>query len=140
MSLRTRWAVAVFLAATAAAAPNAYAQPQPGQGSLGMRIGVPYFLGDSDTKLGQKPRMLISANFSPMLTATMTPNSTSDYELYLYDGNEKILGWSENGKGVAETVTVTNSGSAAVAYYVRVHYYAGGTGSTNGKYTIKLAW
>ena len=54
MSLRTRWAVAVFLAATVAAAvPNAYAQPKPGQGSLGMRIGVPYFTGDADTKLGQ---------------------------------------------------------------------------------------
>ena len=63
MSLKSRWAVAVFLAATAASMTNAYAQPQPGQGSLGMRIGVPYFTGDADTKLGQKPRMLISANF-----------------------------------------------------------------------------
>lgn len=63
MSLRTRWAVAVFLAAAVTAATNAYAQPKPGQGSIGMRIGVPYFLSDADTKLGQKPRMLISANF-----------------------------------------------------------------------------
>ena len=63
LSLKSRWAVAAFLVATAASMTNAYAQPQPGQGSLGMRIGVPYFLGDADTKLGQKPRMLISANF-----------------------------------------------------------------------------
>ena len=74
------------------------------------------------------------------LTATMTPNSTSDYELYLFDSSGKAIAWSENGKGVTETVTVTNSGTAAETYYVRVHYYAGGTGSTSGKYTIRLSW
>jgi hypothetical protein len=44
-------------------ATNASSQPKPGQGSIGMRIGAPYFLSDSDTKLGQKPRPLFSANF-----------------------------------------------------------------------------
>jgi len=63
LSVRTRWAVAVFLAATAATVSNAYAQPKPGQGSLGARIGVPYFLSDFDTKDGQKPRLLATANF-----------------------------------------------------------------------------
>ena len=63
MSVRTRWAIAVFLAAAAATVSNAYAQPKPGQGSLGARIGVPYFLSDSDTKDGQKPRILATANF-----------------------------------------------------------------------------
>jgi serine protease len=74
------------------------------------------------------------------LTAVMTPNSSSDYELYLYNSSGTAIAWSENGRGVAETVTVTNSGSSTVAYYVRVHYYGGGTGSTNGKYTIRLSW
>ena len=64
MSVSRRWAVAAFLAVTAAtAAANAYAQPKPGQGSLGARIGAPFFLSDADTKLGQKPRLLMSANF-----------------------------------------------------------------------------
>jgi hypothetical protein len=63
LSVRTRWAVAVFLAATAATVSNAYAQPKPGQGSLGARIGVPYFLSDFDTKDGQRPRLLFTANF-----------------------------------------------------------------------------
>ena len=74
------------------------------------------------------------------LTATMTPNSNSDYELYLYNSGGTIIGWSENGKGLTENVTVTNSGSSAVTYYVRVNYYGGGTGSTNGKYSIRLSW
>jgi len=37
-------------------------------------------------------------------------------------------------------VTVTNSGSSAVTYYVRVNYYGGGTGSTSGTYSIRLSW
>jgi hypothetical protein len=64
LRVRTRWAVAVLLAATAASvSSNAFAQPKPGQGSLGMRIGVPYFLADKDTKDGQRPRLLFQANF-----------------------------------------------------------------------------
>lgn len=63
MSVRTRWAVAAFLVATAASVSNAYAQPKPGQGSIGARIGVPYFLADHDTKDGQRPRLLFNANF-----------------------------------------------------------------------------
>jgi serine protease len=74
------------------------------------------------------------------LTASMSPNSSSDYELYLFDSTGKAIAWSENGQGVTETVSVTNSGTAAKTYYVRVHYYAGGTGSTSGKYTIRLSW
>jgi serine protease len=74
------------------------------------------------------------------LTATMTPNANSDYELYLYNSSGTAIAWSENGRGLAETVTVTNSGTSAVTYYVRVHYYGGGTGSTSGTYSIRLSW
>ncbi len=74
------------------------------------------------------------------LTAVMTPNSTSDYELYLFNSSGKAIAWSENGRGATETVTVTNSGSSAATYYVRVNYYGGGTGSTSGKYSIRLSW
>jgi len=74
------------------------------------------------------------------LTATMTPNSSSDYELYLYSSSGTLLVWSERGKGQMETVTATNSGSSAVVYYVRVHSYAGGTGPTNGKYSVSFSW
>ena len=74
------------------------------------------------------------------LSVTMTPNSSSDYEMYLYNSGGTVVSWSENGRGVAENLTVRNSGSSPVIYYVRVAYYGGGTGSTNGKYTIRLSW
>lgn len=74
------------------------------------------------------------------LTATMAPNASSDYELYLFNSSGAVIGWSENGKGIAENVSVTNTGTSTGVWYVRVHYYGGGTGATNGQYTIKLSW
>jgi serine protease len=114
--------------------PNNYLGQAQGIGTAGTTVnGTLSASGDLDWY-----RVTLPAG--KKLTATMQPNSSSDYELYLYNSSESILAWSENGKGVMETVTVTNSGSAAVTYYVRVHFYAGGTGSTNGKYTLKASW
>lgn len=75
------------------------------------------------------------------LTATMTPGlSTADYDLYIYNSAGTQLALSENSAGAADTASVTNSTTATSARYVRVKYYSGGTGSTNGKYTLKLSW
>ena len=74
------------------------------------------------------------------LTATMTPNSSSDYDLYIYNSAGTLLSYSENGTGSVDTATSANTGSTTVTRYVRVVYYAGGTGSTSGKYTLKLTW
>ncbi|GAB3458979.1 S8 family peptidase [Massilia terrae] len=74
------------------------------------------------------------------LTATLTPNASSDYDLYVYDANGTLLGKSVNGAGQIDAVTLANGSSATVARYVRVYYYAGGTGATGGKYTLKLGW
>jgi serine protease len=74
------------------------------------------------------------------LTATMTPNSSSDYDLYIYNSAGTQLSYSENGAGAVDTATSANTGSTTAARYVRVVYYSGGTGSTSGKYTLKLTW
>ena len=50
------------------------------------------------------------------------------------------IGSSERGTGQVDTVTNTNTGSSAVTRYVRVLRWSGGTGSTNGKYTVKVQW
>jgi hypothetical protein len=73
------------------------------------------------------------------ITATMTPNSTSDYDLYLYNSNgTSLLKSSENGTGSADTISYISSKTRTV--YVRVKYYSGGTGSTNGKYSMLVGW
>jgi len=75
------------------------------------------------------------------LTATMTPGtSTADYDVYIYNSSGTQLALSENGAGAADTASVANSTSATAARYVRVKYYSGGTGTTNGKYTLQLGW
>ncbi|MCS0591514.1 S8 family peptidase [Massilia norwichensis] len=74
------------------------------------------------------------------LSATMTPNSSSDYDLYIYNSAGTQLAKSENGAGSADTASSANTGSSTAARYVRVVYYSGGTGSTSGKYTLKLSW
>jgi serine protease len=74
------------------------------------------------------------------LTATMTPNSTSDYDLYIYNSAGTQLSYSENGAGAVDTASSANTGGTTSARYVRVVYYSGGTGATSGKYTLKLTW
>lgn len=74
------------------------------------------------------------------LTAVMTPNATSDYDLKLYNGAGTELASSVKGTGQADTVTRANTGSTAVTWYAKVFYYSGGTGATSGTYTLKASW
>lgn len=83
----------------------------------------------------------VSVPAGKTLTATLTPNSTSDYDLYLYDSNGTTqLASSVKGTGAVDTVSNANTGTAAKTRYVKVIYYSGGTGATNGKYTLNLKW
>jgi serine protease len=74
------------------------------------------------------------------LTATLTPNTSSDYDLYIYNSNGTLIARSERGTGLVDTASVTNTGSGALTRYVRVVYFSGGTGATNGKYTLNVNW
>jgi len=74
------------------------------------------------------------------LSAVMTPNSSSDYDLAIYNSAGTRLALSENGSGAADSTSISNTSTAASPRYVRVYYYSGGTGATNGKYTLKLSW
>ncbi len=74
------------------------------------------------------------------LTAKMTPNATSDYDVELYSSTGTKLSSSVNGTGAVDTVTKANTTGSAMVLYVRVFYYAGGTGATSGKYTLLTGW
>ena len=73
------------------------------------------------------------------LTATLIPNPTSDFDLELYNGAGALVAVSRFGASAVDILTVTATSQSAT-YYVRVTYFSGGTGSTNGKYAIRLNW
>ena len=74
------------------------------------------------------------------LTSVLAPNGSSDYDLFVYNSNGTLLAASERGTGLTDTVAVTNSGTGALTRYVRVVFWSGGAGATNGRYTLNLSW
>ena len=70
------------------------------------------------------------------LSARLTPNATSDYDLYVYNSAGTQVGRSIAGTGQVDTVNITNGASSAT-YYVRVRFYSGATGSS-GTYTLAV--
>ncbi len=61
---------------------------------------------------------------------TMTPNATSNYDLYLYTSSGALLTSSVRATGLADGITVSNVGRAAAVVYFRVVRVSGLTGST----------
>lgn len=108
------------------ATANAVPTPATWSGAMGASSDNDYFV--------------VNLPAGATLTATLTPNATSDYDLYVYNASGTQLGKSERGLGLVDTVTLTNTTDAAAQRYVRVRYYSGGTGATNGRYTLGLAW
>jgi serine protease len=75
------------------------------------------------------------------LASTLTAGtSTADYDLYVYNSAGTTLASSQNGAGSVDSVSSLNNTTSTAARYVRVQYFGGGTGATNGKYTLKLSW
>jgi hypothetical protein len=70
------------------------------------------------------------------LTATLSPNVSSDYDLELYNSGGTKVASSAKGTGQADSVTYSTAGTL----YAKVIYYSGGTGATNGKYTFLANW
>ncbi|MBQ0929998.1 S8 family peptidase [Ideonella alba] len=79
----------------------------------------------------------ISVASGATVVGSLTPNASSDYDLYLYNSSGTQLASSTLGTGAVDTITRTNTG-AATTWYLRVRYYSGGTGATNGAYTLTI--
>ena len=75
------------------------------------------------------------------LSSYLTPNSTANYNIYVYNSAGALMGRSVNGIGVVDTVHSANTGTTTSTRYIQVQYYNGSTGTgSGGKYTLKLAW
>jgi serine protease len=81
----------------------------------------------------------VSLPSNATLTATLTPNGSSDYDLYLYNSAGTLVARSEKGTGVIDSASIRNAGASTATYYARVRYYSGSSGAS-GTYTLKLSW
>jgi serine protease len=77
----------------------------------------------------------VSLGAGKTLTSTLTPPSTADYDLYVYNASGSLITSSTNGTGAVDTASVVNNGTSAATVYVRVRYYSGGSGN----YTLRLS-
>ncbi len=81
----------------------------------------------------------VSLGAGKTLTATLTPNAASDYNLDVLDANGVRLVGNFLGTGQPETAVYTNSSGAAITVYLRVSYISGGKGPVDGVYTLGLS-
>jgi carboxypeptidase T len=72
------------------------------------------------------------------LTATLTPNADSDYNLDIVDAAGNRLAFSFLGTGQIDVASLSNSSAAPLTVYVRVTFAGGGKGPINGKYSLAL--
>lgn len=106
-------------------APQTIASPATVNGTMGASTDTDWYA--------------LSLGAGRTLTATLTPNPSSDYDLYIYDSAGTLIARSERGTGQVDSASVTNSGSSTLTRYVRVVYYAGATGSS-GTYSLQLGF
>ena len=71
------------------------------------------------------------------LTATLTPNAESDYNLDILDAAGTRIAFSFLGTGQVDVASVNNPTAAAITLYVRV-FYGSGLKGISGSYTLAL--
>lgn len=108
-------------------AANTIASATTVNGAIGSRVDTDYF-------------MVNLAAGKTLISTLNAVSATANYDLYVYNNSGALLSSSKNGAGITDTVSLTNSGASSAKRFVRVVYVAGGTGSTNGKYTLNLSW
>ncbi len=74
------------------------------------------------------------------LASTLAPNSSSNYDLYVYNAAGKLLGASTKGAGLVDAVTIANNSASGMTVYVRATFVGGATGTSTGAYTLSFSY
>ncbi|HEY3356016.1 MAG TPA: pre-peptidase C-terminal domain-containing protein [Polyangia bacterium] len=121
-------------------APGAYTETEPNnsrtsanvvsatgtiKGTLGTATDVDYF------------KVVVPAGET--LGMNLAVPADQDYDLRLIDSSGTIIATSQNDLGLAESLTWTNTGSAAATVYVKVYGYSGAYSAT-AQYQLQLSW
>ena len=135
---------AVFLNLTPAVVTQLAEIEHNGQLSLAQRVGV--FPSQLNATMDSPVRsersdvdfFRVTLGAGKTLTATLTPNAASDYNLEVLNASGVRLVGNFLGTGQAETAAYTNGSGAAVTVYLRISYISGGRGPVDGIYTLGL--
>ncbi len=73
------------------------------------------------------------------LVLTLQPGANTDLDLQVFNSAGTMVSQSNNGTGVADTVSLLNSGTAAITVVAKTVYYSGNVGATGGAYTLKAS-
>lgn len=71
------------------------------------------------------------------LVLTLQPGANSDLDLQVFNSAGTMVSQSNNGTGMADSVSLLNSGTAAITVVAKTVYYSGNVGATGGAYTLK---
>jgi serine protease len=104
------------------ATANTIAAPSNVNGSLSSTTDTDYFK--------------VTLPAGKTLKAVLDPGTTKDYDVFVYNSSGSQLTSATGGTGVVDTATSANTGTSSAVRYVRVKYYAGGSGT----YSLKLTW
>jgi carboxypeptidase T len=81
-------------------------------------------------------RMLVPAGKT--LTATLTPNAASDYNLKVHAANFAVVASSQLGTGQVDRVSVTNTSATDAVMYVRVDFFTGLADTAAATYALLM--
>ncbi|RZS46805.1 S8 family peptidase [Sphaerotilus mobilis] len=73
------------------------------------------------------------------LVLTLQPGPNSDLDLQVFNSAGTMVSQSNNGTGTADSVSLLNSGTAAITVTAKTVYYSGNVGATGGAYTLKAS-
>lgn len=79
----------------------------------------------------------VNINPGSTLGVRLTPVSTANYDVYIYNSAGTQVASSTLGTGQVDSTSVKNNGTTVATYYVRVRYVSGTTG-TGGTYSLAL--
>lgn len=106
--------------------------------AMNLNLGLGPLVGSMASSVDQD-WFKIAVPAGKTLTVSLTPNATSDYDLFLYSASGQRLKSSENGTGQVDTVTYKNATTATVTYSIKVAFYLGNTGSA-GSYSMSFKY
>ncbi len=126
-------------AVVAAGKPASVAEVEPNEARASAQTvsAMPATLTGSISTSADKDTFRISVPAGATLSATLPGSTTTNLTLVLQDASGATLASSSAALGSTDALSLTNSTSAAVTWYVQVRYKSG---TVSSRYTLSLAF